>query len=145
MVDIKGRLTEVANNFTGVITDISSADTACNNAKASIDKIPTNVAGGKVPAFDYSIPFTGATTGTIPSLFPDALGSTNAATDGSSAIYLTTEAFSQIQNGLNQVSTAAANVKNAFSSATFSSSLDTAQTTLNQVVDTLEGGDQKFY
>lgn len=98
-----------------------------------------------MPAFNYNTPLnSGTTTNTLVSIFPDALGSTNSA-DSSSAIFLSTDALTQIQGGLNQIKTAADNIRAGITSSSFSTALTTAQDTLSQFVGMIEGGDKQFY
>lgn len=134
ITDIQNNLATISSNVNSVSTAINNANSAFNTAKNSIDLIPTGATGGKVAAFTYNTPLNAnPTSSSIPSKLPDDLGSINSA-DNASAIYLVTDALTQIQNGLNQVKTASDGVNTAFSDPNFSTTLGTVKTTLNDVV-----------
>ncbi len=144
---IKNNLSNIDTQFTSIIPTGPTATatmTAFATAQGAIDLIPTNAAGGRVSAYNYKTPFdSAAATLTLPSTFPNALGSTGAA-DSSTAIYASYNGLAVIQNVINQITFGALGVKTQIA-GTFGSALDTAKTTLKGVMDNLVNGDAKFY
>jgi hypothetical protein len=113
-------------------------------AKSAIDAIPTGTAAGKVPAYNYGIPFTTPSAPqTLASKMPDDLGSTNNA-DANSVIYVAYNGISTIQSIVNQVIGGAQSVKDTIASG-FSSTLTTAKKAVKGVSNSLVSGDKQYY
>ena len=144
---IKNNLSNIDTQFTNIIPAGAAALATANAASAAqtqIDKIPTNVALGKVTAYNYKTAFdNAAATATLASTMPNALGSINAA-DSSSAIYLSYNGIGTIQNAINQITGGAQGVKTQIAGG-FSTALDGAKTALKDVKDLLTNGDTMFF
>lgn len=111
---------------------------------SNIGSLPTGVAGGKIGPATYNTPFNvNGATATIPSTFPDSLGSTNAA-DSSSAVYLSTAAMAAVQSTFASTASAASSVA-GMNSATINPIFDGFNNILKDLSSKMVTGNNMYY
>lgn len=123
----------MSTQFSRIGSDVLAAGAAWTTAKNHIDLIPNGFAGQRKATFNYLTPFDASTAQTsLPSSLPQNLGST-ASGDAATPIYLATAGIQIVQDSLNTLGVTANTIVGVIGGGTFSTALDTAKTTIDNV------------
>jgi hypothetical protein len=142
--NLNGNLTTINNSMSNLqpsSANMTAVTTAASNALSDTAKIPNNVnAGGNMNAIAYSTPLnSGSTTGTINSIFPGLLGSSN--TGGYVGSLYTT--INSVLTIINNISSTASNFVSEVNN--FQSSVGSLRTTVQNFTNFTVDMDNSLY